>query len=461
MDTKKEKERSEAAPTLPGTPCEKDSGTSWTRRKFLRTTGVASASMTLGSTISAGISAGVPTDFPHASETPAPEGHGAPLIRRRVKLGQTGLVIPDISFGTFSLESDEALILHALDRGITHFDTAESYTDGRSEEVLGRALKGRRHEVTLTTKFSAGPEQSADQQMAILERSLRRLQTDYVDLYLNHAVNDVARLTSPEWQAFAARAKAQGKIRAIGMSGHAARLGECLDYALREELVDAILVAYNFAQQPSFWESAKDTLHDFAASFDIVTGQPRLPRLLERAHAAGVGVMVMKTLRGARRNDMRAFEGSRRTFAQSAFRWVLSDPSVDGLVVSMNDRASVDEYVEASGSGPPDLEDLALLSRYEFRNRASLCTVGCGDCADACPAAVPIGDVMRMRMYALDYAEPRIAKGEYARLPIDATACLTCVGQPCANACSQGLAIPSLNQTTHNLLANGEPDDYA
>jgi len=376
-----------------------------------------------------------------------------PGIRARRKLGRTGIEIPDISFGSFSLASDEGLVLHALDRGITHFDTAEGYMDGRAEEVLGRALRGRRHEVTLTSKFWATPENSAAQQMAVLERSLKRLQTDYIDVYLNHAVNEVERLDSPEWQSFIARAREQGKIRAAGMSGHAGRLTECLTHALDQKLVDVILVAFSFSQQPSYREQVTRYLKDLAASFDFITTHPELPVLLARAHAEGVGVMVMKTLNGARINDMRPFEAPGRTFSQAAFRWVLSEPSVDGLVVSMTDRAMIDEYVEASGSGPPDREDLALLARYRSRHAASTCQVGCGDCLSSCPAGVPIADVMRMRMYADDYRIPEVAKAEYARLPVDATACLGCSGAPCAGACPVGLDIAGLNRDTHRRLA--------
>jgi len=403
-----------------------------TRRDFLATSARHGAALSLGA-------AAAPTA-------------ASPAIRARRRLGRTGIEIPDISFGSFSLDRDEALVQHALDRGVTHFDTAEGYMDGRSEEVLGRALRGRRHEVTLTSKFWANPEHSAAHQMEVLERSLRRLQTDYVDVYLNHAVNDVARLDSPEWRTFVDRARQQGKIRAAGMSGHAGRLAECLTHALDEKLVDVVLVAYNFAQQPSYREQVTRYLKDLAASFDFVTTHPTLPALLARAHAEGVGVMVMKTLQGARRNDMRAFEQPGRTFAQAAFRWVLSEPSIDGLVVSMTDRAMVDEYVEASGSGPPDREDLALLARYASRHAATSCVVGCGACVDRCPAGVPIPDVMRMRMYALDYGIPAVAAAEYARLPLDASACLGCSGAPCAGACPAGLEIAETNRDTHRRL---------
>lgn len=423
-----------------------------TRRSFLRASTVVGASM--GVEASLATAASIVTNVAAEGDSGAGRGLG---IRRRASLGQTGVEIPDISFGTFSLESDQDLVRHALDRGITHFDTAEGYTEGRAETVLGKALQGRRQDVTLTSKFIAKPEHSAEDQMRVLEGSLRRLRTDYIDLYLNHAVNDVDRLRSEEWQAFAERAKRQGKIRQIGLSGHSGRLVECIEYALDERLVDVMLVAYNFAQQPSFKESLKQNLSQWLPELDLVSGDARLPSVLARAHAQGVGVMVMKTLRGARLNDMRPYEAAGRTFAQSAFRWVLSEPSVDGLVVSMTSKEMVDEYVEASGSGPPDREDLALLARYTARNAGTTCLVGCGDCSGSCPADVPIGDVLRTRMYDLDYGQPAIAGREYARLTTDASACLTCSGLPCATACSSGLNISELTRDTARRLAPARP----
>ena len=78
------------------------------------------------------------------------------------------------------------------------------------------------------------------------------------------------------------------------MSGHGGHLIECLDAALDEDLVDVILVAYNFGQDPAFYER-------FTKSFDLVALQPDLPRVLAKAHSKGVGVVAMKTLMGARK----------------------------------------------------------------------------------------------------------------------------------------------------------------
>lgn len=370
-------------------------------------------------------------------------------VRRRVEVGATGVRVPDIGFGTFALDGDVELVRYALDRGITHFDTAEGYKRGRSEETLGRALGAQRDAVTLTTKFSARADETREQLMGRLEGSLRRLRTDRVDFVLNHAVDEIERVRNPEWPEFAERAKAAGKLRFAGMSGHGPHLGACLTHALENELVDLILVAYNYVQSPDWFDHARRYWEQFTGG-DWVALQPELPALLERAQSQGVGVMVMKTLRGARRNDMRPYERDGGTFSQAALRWVLSDPRVDSLVITMRDRSEVDEYLAASGSGPTSA-DLEILARYEALNRSSQCVQGCGVCLGACPESVAISDVLRMRMYAVDYGEPEIARREYASLAGKASACAGCAA-PCLGSCPAGIPIPELTREAHRQL---------
>ena len=85
------------------------------------------------------------------------------------------------------------------ERGINYFDTAESYRWGSAEEAIGEALKGKRNEVLSASKTKAGADDTRADMMKALEGSLKRLQTDHVDMYFNHAVNDVARMQNPEW----------------------------------------------------------------------------------------------------------------------------------------------------------------------------------------------------------------------------------------------------------------------
>ncbi len=256
-----------------------------------------------------------------------------PGVRRYRELGRTGMRISDISFGSSGLGAgQEDVVLKALDGGINYFDTANDYSGGDSESTIGRALRGKRDKVFIASKVWASPDDSRQAIMQELEGSLRRLQTDHVDVYFNHAVNDLARLQNPEWYEFAAEAKKQGKIRFTGVSGHAGRLAECLDYAIDTGHFDVILGAYNFGHDPRFYQR-------FLRNFDVIAVQPELPRLIQKAKAKGMGYIAMKTLMGARLNDLRRFEGDGATFSQAAFRWVLSNPDVDGLVVTMKNGA--------------------------------------------------------------------------------------------------------------------------
>ena len=178
----------------------------------------------------------------------------APKVRRLAPLGRTGMKISDISFGADRLSpGQEDLVLHAFNLGINYFDTAETYRGGDSESTLGNALRGKRDKVFLTSKTLAEPDTSKQAMMQALEGSLHRLQTDYVDVYFNHAVNDVARFKNPEWYEFTETAK-DGAARFTGMSGHAGHLTNCLDYALDSGKFDAILCAYNFGQDPRFYQ---------------------------------------------------------------------------------------------------------------------------------------------------------------------------------------------------------------
>lgn len=383
----------------------------------------------------------------------APEAAAAlePRIRGRATLGRTGLRIGDIGFGSFRLRDDADLVRHALDRGIDYFDTAETYEDGAAERTLGLGLAGVRDRVVLTSKVVAEADFDRDTLMRRLEGSLRRLGTDYVDIYLNHAVNDVRRLANPEWREFTSRAREQGKIRFSGMSGHGHRLVECLEYAIEHELADVVLASYNFAQEPTFLQRMRNAAKDLAGRFDIIAEMLHLPETLRRAKGRGIGVMTMKTLRGARLNDMRPYESGGATFAQAAFRWVLSQDHVDGLIVTMTNRAEIEEYVRASGWAAVRDGDFDLLARYEGLQGERQCRSACGACADRCPHGVEIPEVLRTRMYAEDYGAPGVGRSEYARLGAGARACLTCTDTPCLGACPHGLTIPELTRRAHEL----------
>ena len=281
------------------------------RREFLK----------IGSAAAAGMAPGAITSQVLSSEPPR--------IHRYVPLGSSGINVSDIAFGGSRL-SDDRLVRYAFDRGVTYFDTAESYRGGDSELAVGKALEGVRDQVVIASKTKAGTSESRESMMRSLENSLKRLRTDYVDIYFNHAVNSVSRMQNDEWHEFTELAKRQGKIRVRGMSGHGSKLIECLDYSLDNNLVDVLLVSFNFSQDPSFEEQVKEFFH-------FVAIQPDMARVLLKAKSKGVGVAAMKVLMGARLNDIEPHEHGSSTFSQAALRWVLASNLVDVAVISMTE----------------------------------------------------------------------------------------------------------------------------
>ena len=371
-----------------------------------------------------------------------------PAVRNYVRLGRTEMQVSDVSFGSFPLQpGDEKVVHHAIDRGINYFDTAESYNNGLSEEVLGKALVGGlREEVFVATKIFAGGSTSASSMMARLDDCLKRLQTDYVDVFFNHAVNDVARLENEEWHRFAETAKSQGKVKYFGMSGHAGRLKECVEYAVDKDMFDVLLLATNFGDDPAFYER-------FTRSFDMVANQQGLQLLMAKAKQKDIGIVAMKVLRGAKLNDMRPYESQGLTYSQAACRWILNNPSVDNLIITMRNRDEVEEYLGASGSGAVTSADMDLLQRYAGMTDASYCRNVCNDCEGSCPYQVPMPDILRMRMYATDYGDYAVARNEYAKLETNAEACLSCDGAPCRDACTFDIPLADLCGPTHQLLS--------
>lgn len=144
-------------------------------------------------------------------------------------LGRTGVDVTAIGFGGYhlGLVKDDAeavrLVQETIDAGITFMDNAWEYHDGRSEELMGKAIADRRQEVFLMSKVCTHGR-DRHEAMRQLEDSLRRLKTDYLDLW---QVHEVVYENDPEWH-FApggavealAQAQQEGKVRFVGFTGH-------------------------------------------------------------------------------------------------------------------------------------------------------------------------------------------------------------------------------------------------
>lgn len=200
-------------------------------------------------------------------------------------LGNTGVQVSALCFGGAHwgrIEDDTAAIrlLHeAIDAGVTFLDNAWEYNGGRSEELMGKALQGRRHQVFLMTKVCS---HGRDKQVALhqLEESLRRLKTDYLDLWQIHEViydDDPDRHFAPGGAAEALlKAKRQGKVRFIGFTGH------------KSPAIHLKMLAHDFP-----FDTCQLPLNVFDGTYRSFE-QEVLPVLAQR----GIAPLGMKTLSG-------------------------------------------------------------------------------------------------------------------------------------------------------------------
>ncbi len=353
-------------------------------------------------------------------------------------LGRTGLRVSEVGFGGAPL-GDPEVLLYALDRGINYVDTAPCYRGGGSEEAIGVALRGRRDRFVVTTKWCPHHLSRPFRKQVfidMLDESLSRLGTDYVDVLLNHEVGrnsdgrGVARLEDPEMLGAWEVVKKAGKARFLGASGHDGDLMEVMGYAIDAGPFDVLLGRYSFLDYPE------------------------QQALIERAAAKGVGFIAMKTLAGAKGADLDRFRDRQSTFKQAALKWVLSNPRLSNLVISISNRRQVDEYAPASGQ-TLTAADQDVLAEYAALFSTEVCRF-CNACESACPGDVRIADVLRFSMYHHEYGEPERAAEHYARLLSAERAehCSSCAGY-CASSCAYDLPVKTLLLRAHAALGPG------
>lgn len=299
------------------------------RRSFLKTTGVTSISAVLG---------GLAHDVAKAAET-----YGRMPMHT---LGQTGLKVSLLGLGGYHTavpekEEDSITIIHrALDLGITFFDNADCYLKGVAEERMGKALEGHRQKIVLMTKVD---QRDAKGSRETLETSLRRLRTDYLDIWQFHGVHtsaDLEKILGPDGaMETAEKARKEGKIRFIGMTGHAAP--EVHLEALKKCRLDTIMMPINVVD-PHF-----KSFHKIA---------------LDEAVKRGVGVLAFKTLAFGRIISLKVAS------PDEALRWVLSQPI--GVLISGCDSVQAvnyNAYLAKTFKPMPQAEQAALLARTENR----------------------------------------------------------------------------------------------
>jgi predicted aldo/keto reductase-like oxidoreductase len=372
-------------------------------------------------------------DTPQTDPNPQSVWEGA-RVRSYRPLGNTGATVSDISLGTTQLyrhPDPVRLVRSALDRGVTYIDTSPDYAGATAELTIGEAIRGRRDDLFLATKWCTTEGhvrtgESVETYMGVIDESLARLGTDRVDLVHVHACDDEERLLDPAVHEAFDRLKEQGKVRFMGVSTHTPRLEQVARAAIDSERFDVLMLAYHHGA----W--------------------PQQAALIEEAASKGIGVVAMKTLKGAWHQGLAENRAEKDAYSQAAFKWVLQNPSVACLVVSFFENQHVDEYLYASGAAL-EARDVAVLEDYDRKIAGTHCFQHCGACLPACPEGLPIADVLRHRMYFEAYGDQKQAMQLYAKLDKQADACAGCAA-PCTNACPVGVPIQERMTGAHDLL---------
>ncbi len=276
------------------------------------------------------------------------------------ELGKTGIKVSRICIGAWqaagwATSDDERFIKvvrHAMDKGLNFIDTAEGYGNGHSEEVVAKALEGHRDEMIVATKF--GPWNAKGERLeAALENSLKRLQTDHIDLYQYHWPSPEIPLeeTISELEKY----REQGKIRAIGVSnwmgpeweefGDAGRIDSlqpCHSLLWRtvERKVLPLCIENNVAVIPYSPLCQGALAGRFRKMEDIPEKDPRHSnKVWTKEKLPGVLKVVDKLEEIGRKYD--------KTIAQTAIRWLLDQPGITAPIVGASRPAQVDDNVGA------------------------------------------------------------------------------------------------------------------
>ncbi|HDR89466.1 MAG TPA: oxidoreductase [Bacteroidetes bacterium] len=372
------------------------------RRNFFKSAALGASGVMMGKTVLAS----------SASQT---EGK---LVYRT--LGRTGLQIPVVSMGVMRADNPN-LVRAALEKGVTLFDTAHGYQRGNNERMLGEVLQDYPRDsfivgtkVGPTGKDRQTGDLTSDTDPEEFERmfhiSLERLQMDYVDILHVHGLSSRQSVTFEPLLKKLEQIKQEGKARFIGFSTHQ-NMPEVIDEAAESGFYDVVLTSYNF--QMADWKE--------------------MNHALEKAAAAGIGLIAMKTMAGAFFDNDR----TQPINVKAALKWALLNPNIHTSIpgyTSFNELEESFSVMENLHLSDDEMKDLRLA-----QHEASLFCLGCNDCLGQCSKGLSIPDLMRGYMYTYGYRAYAEARELVASLDLPSEPCSDCA--ECTVTCRRGYQV--------------------
>ncbi|HOA99236.1 MAG TPA: aldo/keto reductase [Candidatus Atribacteria bacterium] len=351
-------------------------------------------------------------------------------------LGFGAMRLPSKSADYTDIDEAQALemIHYAIDHGVNYLDTAYGYHGGKSEILVGKALKGGyRQKVKVATKLPTWLVNAAPDMDRYLDEQLRKLDTEHIDFYLFHDLNKdrwakLERLEALNW---AEKAIQKGKIGHIGFSFHDDR-----------ETFKKIIDAYPW----TFCQIQYNYL-----DIDHQAGQFGL----QYAAQKGIAVVIMEPLRGGRLANppeevQKIFDEApvKRSPVAWALLWLWNQKEVAVVLSGMSNLQQVKENIEiasSSGVGLLSPEELKIIERAReaFERLPSINCNACKYCLP-CPNGVNISRNFELYNDAFQKIAFEDARRKYLALPEEerASSCLGC--GDCEDLCPQELPIPEL-----------------
>jgi uncharacterized protein len=318
--------------------------------------------------------------------------------------GKTGTNVPILSFGG-SLNTSLSMLLlrQAVKWGVTYWDTAHTYMGGKSEKGMGKYFEkypSDRKRIFLVTKSHAWTIMGMN---ADLDLSLKRMHTDYIDLYFMHSVSGSSELTEDK-KAWAEKKKAEGKIRYFGFSTHS-NMEECMLAAAGLGWIDGIMITYNYRLMHA----------------------DRMKRAVDACAKAGIGLTAMKTQGGGQvKTDTETelklagqFMQKGFTAAQAKLKAVWENPVIASMCTEMPNMTQLMSNVAAATNRTKlSVREVELLRQYAHETRSDCCTGCTAICESVVGGHIPIGDVMRYLMYARSYGNRHRARMQFQKIPL-------------------------------------------
>jgi len=342
----------------------------------------------------------------------------APVYRT---LGRTGLKVTTLSFGAM-LTPEYEVIRAGLDMGINYVDTARRYLNGRSEGIVGKAVKGIRDKLYIATKTKPDSN-TADAIIKDVETSLENLMTDHIDVIQLHNLDKPERAFIPEVREAYVKLKKQGKVRFFGVTTHTNQ-AEVINALVDDpdKFFDTVLVAYNMKSDAS------------------------VKQAIARAKAAGLGVVAMKIQAASRGRDEVPVISPEQ--AAAALKWVLQDTNVTNVIAGMKTLEQVRQMFPVMGMKMTSADE-GRVERYAAAIDRQYCRL-CAQCEPTCPKGVRISVVNRALMYAQAYGEQALGRETFDEAA-HARLCSFCT--ECVARCVNGLNIAGKMADAARLFA--------